>query len=400
MCTIDISILRAHSPKSEPHKNENFDLMPSNLFLLMPLLRDSKSILFANNQQREMLKQHQSQAILALVFCCLSANLLLNYAQQNVLQGEQQAAKDAATLDKVQAPPKLVWLMSFPNSGTSYTLRQMERLSNYSMATNYGSEGERTAPVFEDQPHGPRCRGPSDNWPHPMPKDYILVKTHCTGYATNEGASALKRNRKEFVEGCATTKPNEPNAIKGKYDTSLVHKAVHVIRNPFHNIISRFNCEHKLSAQEGGDRARNFAEKYPKSAHGFHNFCRDLDADFDKQYSKDIIPETERHLVKHTRCHDDVISYVQWHNHAFETCRELHLPTLVVYYEDYEDDFNMTFSNLMDFMHLEENGQANGFTARHDYQDYFTSEDRQNIKHLVKQLASNHTWRALARYFD
>jgi len=71
-----------------------------------------------------------------------------------------------------------------------------------------------------------------------------------------------------------------------------------------------------------------------------------------------------------------------------------------VHYEDFEEDFNMTFSNLMDFMHLPEKGKVNPFTARHDYQDYFTSEDQHNVKKLVKQLASNHTWKALARYFN
>jgi len=213
------------------------------------------------------MKQHHSQAILALVFCCLSANLLLNFAQQKLLQHKQSS--NVITLEKTPSSPKLVWLMSFPNSGTSYTLREMERLSNSSMATNYGSTTIRTELVFPDLPHGPRCRGLSDqHWPRPLPEEYVLVKTHCTGYATNEGAAALKRNRNEFVQGCATTRPNTEDSVKGVYDTSLVHKAVHVIRNPFHNLISRFNCEHKLMAQRGEDKAHSFAEQYPRNAQG------------------------------------------------------------------------------------------------------------------------------------
>lgn len=342
--------------------------------------------------RERMMKQHHSQAVFVLVCACFSANLLLNFVQQKLMK-EELPTDSSRALVKTRTP-KLVWLMSFPNSGTSYTLRTLEHLSNYSMGTNYGSEGERTQLIYEDLPQGPRCRGPSDKWTRPLPPEFVLIKTHCTGYATNEGASALKRDRKEFIEGCATTRPNIPNIERGTYDPTLVHKAIHVIRNPFHNLISRFNCEHKIKED-------SFADKYPKDAHGFHKFCQDLDADFDHQYSKELFPMNQwRHDVKHTRCHDDIISYVMWHNHAFETCRELHIPTMVVHYEDYEDDFNMTFANMLDFLHLEEKGSAPGFAARHDYQDYFTNEDLQSMKDLVKHLASNHTWKAIAHYFD
>ena len=36
--------------------------------------------------------------------------------------------------------PKIAWLMSFPNSGTSYTMTLVGRASNRSFATNYASE--------------------------------------------------------------------------------------------------------------------------------------------------------------------------------------------------------------------------------------------------------------------
>jgi hypothetical protein len=289
--------------------------------------------------------------------------------------------------------------MSFPNSGTSYTLREIERLSNFSTATNYGKR-QRSELVYADLPQGPRCRGVSDKWYAPIPKEYVLVKTHCTGYGMNDGASALKRGSNDFLQGCATTRPFGADAEKGYYEPALVHKAIHIVRNPFHNLISRYNCEHKLVATSGGDRAVAFAEKYPKNAQGFRSFCQDLDADFDEQYSRDMFQESKRHEVKHTRCHDDIISYVTWHNHAFDTCRELHLPTMLVHYEDYEDDQNMTFTNMLDFLHLQENARPKEFTARHDYQAYFTGEDRQRIKMLIKQLASNQTWKAVSHYFE
>lgn len=38
------------------------------------------------------------------------------------------------------ARPKLIWLMSFPNSGNSFTTQMIRILTNESTATNYGEE--------------------------------------------------------------------------------------------------------------------------------------------------------------------------------------------------------------------------------------------------------------------
>ena len=81
--------------------------------------------------------------------------------------------------------PDIAWLMSFPNSGTSYTMRLVQAVSNTTAATNYAEECQqdasgRVATLF-DSPSGPYLRQQVNDGGMPLPKRYILTKTHCGG---------------------------------------------------------------------------------------------------------------------------------------------------------------------------------------------------------------------------
>lgn len=81
--------------------------------------------------------------------------------------------------------PDIAWLMSFPNSGTSYTMRLVQAVSNTTAATNYAEECKqdssgRVATLF-DSPSGPYLRQQVLDGGMPLPKRYILTKTHCGG---------------------------------------------------------------------------------------------------------------------------------------------------------------------------------------------------------------------------
>ena len=69
--------------------------------------------------------------------------------------------------------------MSFPNSGTSYTLRIVRQLSNTTAATNYGIEYLDPA-TNSSVLWGNRTKGPFLTYPDlPLPKIFLLTKTHC-----------------------------------------------------------------------------------------------------------------------------------------------------------------------------------------------------------------------------
>jgi hypothetical protein len=81
--------------------------------------------------------------------------------------------------------PQIAWLMSFPNSGTSFTMTMVARASNTSFATNYGDEV--TSPdqadslsIYPRRPEGPYWAGMSGKIasPRELPDKYVITKTH------------------------------------------------------------------------------------------------------------------------------------------------------------------------------------------------------------------------------
>jgi hypothetical protein len=79
-------------------------------------------------------------------------------------------------------PPKLVWLMSFPNSGTSFTSQLIREATWTDSASNYADEtpagqGGFAFPVYDDQPEGPFWIKPeSTDRIYTEPNKYILTK--------------------------------------------------------------------------------------------------------------------------------------------------------------------------------------------------------------------------------
>ena len=81
-----------------------------------------------------------------------------------------------------ESRPGIVWLMSYPNSGTSYTMTAVAKATNRATASNYGREvtdpPETNVPLYPGQWDGPFYRPDPER---PLPEDYIMVKTHCGG---------------------------------------------------------------------------------------------------------------------------------------------------------------------------------------------------------------------------
>jgi hypothetical protein len=95
-------------------------------------------------------------------------------------------------------PPSLqiAWLMSFPNSGTSYTSKLIRHVTLTRTASNYGNE-ERAAvglsrAVFDDQPTGPFWQDVHIHPEYTLPQNYALTKTHCGGRCEMCGPSQVR----------------------------------------------------------------------------------------------------------------------------------------------------------------------------------------------------------------
>lgn len=81
---------------------------------------------------------------------------------------------------------KIAFLMSFPNSGTSYTSLLVRTVTGHNTATNYGAEGPgddgTSVPVFDHSPEGPFWLSPTSmNLTKPN-GGYLLTKTHVSQF--------------------------------------------------------------------------------------------------------------------------------------------------------------------------------------------------------------------------
>jgi Sulfotransferase domain len=311
---------------------------------------------------------------------------------------------------------KLVWLMSFPNSGTSYTSRLVREATRTMTATNYADEvikidstngQQQSQPVYVDQPMGPFWV-PQDNFT--APQRYVLTKTHCGLRCTECPPELYAETTYSFKRKCAGTKYLPPFdggstttttthriAKYGHYPSfDRVEKAIHLVRDPFDNVVSRFH--HLLTTRTMKKKYINQTmttqqqqPHFPATKHGFLEYCLQIDGLFTWNEIKyahfknmpalrdlwlgscgwiivrtagrvaaaaaavvilsqhRLFPSSPSRVPKRTYryglpppflavpCHAEFCKYIEWHNLAFHTTSDLELDTLVVHYEAYPE---------------------------------------------------------------
>jgi len=205
--------------------------------------------------------------------------------------------------------PKVCWLLSYPNSGTSYTMRLVGQASNTTVATNYGQECDlngngENIPVNSSLPQGPYLLHPE----RPMPKEFILAKTHCGGRCNDCGPSDYLETKESFIADCAKGYSISPSSLtksRVTYDPKIAQRAIHLIRNPFNNIVSNFH--NKAKSKEG-----SVDWQYPNDIDGFRHWCRDLDAKYAvEEASERAFSPYTRELFQSIPCHKAFYAFAQ-----------------------------------------------------------------------------------------
>jgi len=333
--------------------------------------------------------------------------------------------------------PRIAWLMSFPNSGTSYTSKMVMSATKTFTGSNYGDvnvlkEGQdgvgdkgkthgelhgikgTSVPILESSSAGPFWADPHSKSLRVPSEGYILTKTHCGAYCMNCGPSKYIITEHMFLQDCATgkrtyaTKSGQLKTEKSVYRSDLVQRAVHLIRDPFDNVVSRFHLEHnhmeKMAKQtkDTQSKASVMLQKYTRDREGFRAFCSDENEQFAKdELGSQFIDDDLYKLIEDIPCHADFIRYMRWHNLAFTATNNLQVPTLVMHYEDYEEHFNRTVQELVGFLNQKVVTKPKEFeTGKRYREDYFTFEERGRVYELLKEYGYRETWDAMGRYFD
>jgi len=305
-----------------------------------------------------------------------------------------------------RAQPAIAWLMSYPNSGTSYTMRLVQMVSNTTAATNYGEECDidartgRTVPLYDDSPFGPYLRHIDTR---PVPEAFIITKTHCGGRCVHCPPEKYIESVESFYARCLTGTLIEPtlsgkevNKSRVQYSDDRVTKAIHLVRDPINNVVARFHLEYNNHKD-----LNNFSSSFPNSKQGFRDWCIDLDSRYKRQENKtNLISPEIKTLFSSVPCHSEFYRYAQWHNMAIEVTEKMGLEStpLVVHYENYESSFEPTLKSILRFLKLDTVGKISPFIAGKTYHDYFQKDELDAAMVLIKAVASQKTWTLVRRY--
>jgi hypothetical protein len=123
------------------------------------------------------------------------------------------------------------------------------------------------------------------------------------------------------------------------YAFDRVQKAVHLICDPFDNVVSRFHLHTK--------QRRTKSQEFGREA--FRAYCRE-DHPVNRQRNLEMfLGESQISKVHDIPCLNDLVKYTVWHNHAFDTSAKLELDTMLVHYGWYASRFQATKNKLLDF---------------------------------------------------
>jgi hypothetical protein len=332
------------------------------------------------------------------------------------------------------APLPLAWLMSFPNSGTSYTINMVMKVTGRNTASNYGSEsqgedgmsvdvfaknGTGTAAVIalnyakssasglaagaSNQKAGPPFWiSPKSRTLSRPSKGYILTKTHCGSRCQHCSVSDYVENHALFLQHCLegryNIKDNKGILTEklGSYDKALVKRAVHLIRDPFDNVVSRFHLHYKHLVKK--NRTDQVAA-YPRTREGFRRFCNDEGKHYNNEEKHSKFYADVFETVKDVPCHADFYRYIQWHNLAFTTTWDLNIPSMIVHYENYTDNFNKTKDALLEFLGQDGIYNAPAFVTGKTYREYYLQEEITALHVMFSKLALEKTWYSTKHYF-
>lgn len=300
----------------------------------------------------------------------------------------------------------LCWLMSFPNSGTSYTSRLVRTITGTNTASNYGEEncGEdgTSVPVYKDLPEGPFWSNIQSKSLSKPTRGLVLTKTHCGGRCNRCGPNSYVESSHAFshrcFEGDRITKDANKQLVKvhGSYNKDILAKAVRLIRDPFDNVVSRFHLSHKEMVKKN---ETDWLEKYPRTRERFRSFCKDQSMRYRQDEQKSKFYSYVFDDAKDVPCHADFFRFVQWHNLAFITTDELGIPTMIIHYENYSTNFNQTKDMLLDFLDQEDKYEPPPFVLGKTY-DYFEEEEKIAVARMFNKLAHEKTWERTKHYFD
>ena len=286
--------------------------------------------------------------------------------------------------------------------GTTYTMANTRNVTTTTTASNYEFDNKTLVPVYPNVPEGPYVNRPGEL---AMPSKYILTKTHCGGYCTNCKPNRYALDVAKFDEACRTSRVKSSNQTTSwTYPKSRIDKAIHLIRDPFDNIISRLHFASKKVQRLSGlsvDQLQRFSQS---ERAGYLAWCDYLDSSqYSQMLESRLISDSVKTFLRENTlpCASEWFRYVRWHNLAIELeNNNVNMRVLYLHYESYSTNYNQTLQSILDFLELPWNRKSLPFIAGKTYHTYYTVNEAQVAKKFVEMFATPEVWVHIERYFN
>jgi hypothetical protein len=155
--------------------------------------------------------------------------------------------------------------------------------------------------------------GPYAHEPALLPQSrdafYVLTKTHCGGYCIQcHPSKYVFTNTSRFLQSCLSGERDyvselderPASLIRTRYAPTLPQRAVHLVRNPFDNIVSRFHLSVKRQRRIRDNKRRalvsNWEDRlddddeesavFSSDPLGFEKYCEYLDSQYREREEK------------------------------------------------------------------------------------------------------------------
>ena len=175
--------------------------------------------------------------------------------------------------------PRVALLINFPKSGCTFIQNVIQQTTNLTTANNYGMTMVNGQQVNTRQVWLDRTNGPFRQNELKIPESgYILTKSHCGGWCYSCGPRNYYSGKTAFHRECLVSyRHNQFVNQKVQYDGKLVRKAIHLIRDPFSNIVSRFlRYAERKNDPDFDPQNPTTPTGYPMTIDGFQQYCQDM----------------------------------------------------------------------------------------------------------------------------
>jgi len=296
-------------------------------------------------------------------------------------------------------PPKLVWFMSYPESGTTYVLHLIHQCSGMATATNYGTvmmddvgkiyqPNYDSIPVYLDRP------GPHFNSKDlPKPETFVLTRTHSYGTCFDcppwkyLGPTSKLRHLKINTYA---SKLNGGIARTIKYTMDNVGKMLIMYRDPMDLAVARFY--HRINKWKMNGDVENVS-RYPNTMAGYRKYCRDQD---DSEWK-----ESEKNWYEHggyweeakrVPCRSEFVRIFEFYKMA-ERVRIFHgLVTMRVKLNDFAVNLPQVSGDVVNFLdqpYLGPPAENKLGQGESQFFYFYSNEERKAVAKLAKAMLAD-----------